>query len=225
MVNYETDDIRQEIVVVWFKRDLRFIDHAPLLHAQKENLPQLFVYCFEPSIMNYADSDCRHWRFVHESLQDLQKQLLKLNTQIAIFHQEAEYVFENLHATYTIKSVFSHEEVGNNFTYQRDKRVKQFFKNNQITWHEFQHNGVVRKLTSRKNWPALWKQKMQSAPELVDFKNTTFLNLDPLFYESIKGPMLPSTITTHYPSFQHGGEGYAWKYLESFLKIIRLTLV
>ena len=90
-------DIREEIVVVWFKRDLRLMDHAPILNAQKDNFPILFIYCFEPTIMNYDDSDVRHWRFVYESLQDLQKQLSKFDTQIVLFHQEADYVFENLH--------------------------------------------------------------------------------------------------------------------------------
>jgi deoxyribodipyrimidine photo-lyase len=101
------EELREEIVVVWFKRDLRLIDHAPIVKAQKENLPILFIYCFEPSIMQYDDSDVRHWRFVYESLQDVQKQLLKFNAQIAIFHQEANYVFESLSLKYNIKSVFS----------------------------------------------------------------------------------------------------------------------
>jgi deoxyribodipyrimidine photo-lyase len=211
-------DIREEIVVVWFKRDLRLMDHAPILNAQKDNFPILFIYCFEPTIMNYDDSDVRHWRFVYESLQDLQKQLSKFNTQIAIFHQEANYVFENLHLKYNIKSVFTHEEVGNHLTYKRDIRLKKYFDQNQIKWHEFQHNGVIRKLKSRKNWAALWKQKMQAAPELVNLSDTKFLNLAENFYQTFKGPLLATQITTHHSSFQHGGEGFAWKYLESFLK-------
>ena len=211
-------DIREEIVVVWFKRDLRLMDHAPILNAQKDNFPILFIYCFEPTIMNYDDSDVRHWRFVYESLQDLQKQLSKFDTQIAIFHQEANYVFENLHLKYNIKSVFTHEEVGNHLTYKRDIRLKKYFDQNQIKWHEFQHNGVIRKLKSRKNWAALWKQKMQAAPELVNLSDTKFLNLAENFYQTFKGPLLATQITTHHSSFQHGGEGFAWKYLESFLK-------
>ena len=61
--------MKQEIVIVWFKRDLRFTDHEPLDYAQKQNLPVLLVYCFEPSVMIYDDSDVRHWRFVHQSIE------------------------------------------------------------------------------------------------------------------------------------------------------------
>jgi deoxyribodipyrimidine photo-lyase len=209
---------RTDIVVVWFKRDLRLIDHAPILNAQMHQLPILFIYCFEPTIMHYEDSDERHWRFVYESLQDLQQQLLKFNTQIAIFHQEVSYVFESLQLKYNIKAVFSHEEVGNHLTYKRDLQLQKYFEQNQIKWHEFQHNGVIRKLKSRKNWAALWKQKMQEPPALISLQATPFVQLDKHFYNIIKGPLLPLSITTAHASFQKGGECYAWKYLESFLK-------
>jgi deoxyribodipyrimidine photolyase len=48
---------KQEIAIIWFKRDLRFTDHAPLYYAQQQALPVLLIYCFEPSVMQYADSE------------------------------------------------------------------------------------------------------------------------------------------------------------------------
>jgi len=52
---------KQEINIVWFKRDLRLLDHEPLLLAQADGKPVLLVYIFEPSLMAYHDSDIRHW--------------------------------------------------------------------------------------------------------------------------------------------------------------------
>ena len=62
---------KQKINIVWFKRDLRFTDHEPLYFAQQSGLPLLLVYIFEPSVMSYHDSDVRHWRFVYESLKEM----------------------------------------------------------------------------------------------------------------------------------------------------------
>jgi hypothetical protein len=62
---------KQEINIVWFKRDLRLQDHEPLWNAQQSGVPLLLVYIFEPSVMAYDDSDVRHWRFVYESLKEL----------------------------------------------------------------------------------------------------------------------------------------------------------
>jgi deoxyribodipyrimidine photo-lyase len=212
------DSTRQDIVVVWFKRDIRLIDHEPIMLAQRQNLPILFVYCFEPSIMGYDDSDDRHWRFVYESLQDLQTKLLLYNTQVAIFYGEALFVFTALTQQYNIKAVYSHQEIGNKRTYDRDISLQKYFKEQHILWHESQQNGVIRKLKSRKNWAALWNQTMQSAIAEVNLETASFLILDTAFYDTIKGPQLPKQITTYHPSFQKGGETFAWKYLHSFLQ-------
>ena len=52
---------KQEINIVWFKRDLRLLDHEPLHLAKADGKPVLLVYIFEPSLMAYHDSDIRHW--------------------------------------------------------------------------------------------------------------------------------------------------------------------
>ena len=69
---------KQKINIVWFKRDLRFTDHEPLFLAQKETLPILLLYCFEQSVIAYDDSDVRHWRFIYESLMDMNVKLQDL---------------------------------------------------------------------------------------------------------------------------------------------------
>ena len=209
---------KQEIVIVWFKRDLRFTDHEPLFYAQKTNLPILLIYCFEPSLMRYHDSDVRHWRFVYQSLQDMQSKLIEQQTQIVIFHQEALYVFKELQKKYSIKSLFSHQEIGNHISFQRDLAIKEFCTHHQIKWKEYQHNGVIRKLKSRKDWEKRWKEKMEEAPKIIDENHGHFLTIDQSWYKNLKGKELPSSITQAHKSFQRGGETLAWKYLDSFLK-------
>jgi len=210
--------VKQEIVIVWFKRDLRFTDHEPLYYAQKQNLPVLLLYCFEPSVMNYDDSDVRHWRFVHQSLEEMQYKLADLNSQVYIFHDEVKTVFEKLSEQYHIQKIFSHQETGNKVTYDRDLLIQQFCLENSIDWEEYQQNGVVRKLKSRQVWDQLWKQKMQESPKFVDEVDWNFLKLDEEFYNLNKGPELNVEITTNNKVFQPGGESNAWKYLQSFLK-------
>ena len=152
MASYEEEVQKKEIVIVWLKRDLRFTDHEPLFYAQKQHLPILLVYCFEPTIMQYDDSDVRHWRFVYQSLTDMQIKLQSLDSMIAIFHNEARVVLSEIVNHYAIKTLFSHQEIGNKLTYDRDIIIHDFCKNNQIEWKEYQHNGIVRKLKSRKVW-------------------------------------------------------------------------
>jgi deoxyribodipyrimidine photo-lyase len=209
---------KSPINIVWFKRDLRFIDHAPLFHVQQSDLPMLLIYCFEPSVMAYDDSDVRHWRFVYQSLQEMQSKLKQKNAQIYIFHDEVITIFNQLHQHFTIHSIFSHEEIGNKMTYDRDKSVKIFCAANQIIWNEYQMHGVVRKLKSRKLWEKRWHETMNDAPKYIDNENWNTIALDDTFYNTIRGKDLDTAIITTDKNFQRGGEHYAWRYLDSFIK-------
>ncbi|MFN7017252.1 MAG: deoxyribodipyrimidine photo-lyase, partial [Fimbriimonadales bacterium] len=60
--------------VVWFKRDLRVFDHAPLYEASQRGwvLP---LYIVEPELWRQPDASNRQWRFVRECLQELDRAL------------------------------------------------------------------------------------------------------------------------------------------------------
>ena len=209
---------KQAINIVWFKRDLRFIDHEPLYFAQKSELPFLLVYIFEPSVMAYHDSDIRHWRFVYESLCEMNGKLKSANAQITIFQNEAPVVFETLIHHFAINTVFSSQEIGNGLTYERDKALNILFKSHNITWKEYQTNGVVRKLKTRKNWEKRWEAQMTAQPKIVNEQNLNAIHLDETVYKQIKGAELNAEITTRNKNFQEGGEYWAWRYLENFIK-------
>lgn len=209
---------KQEIVVVWFKRDLRFTDHEALYHAQKQALPILLLYCFEPSVMGYHDSDVRHWRFVFQSLREMNEKLSELDSQLYLFHSEALPLFDALQESYTIKTIYSHQEVGNNLTFQRDKSIQKFCDEHEITWNEYIHNAVQRGGNSRLDWEKRWKSIMEKEPFLVSETNWNILSLPESKYAQLIGTSLSKDITTDHSSFQPGGESFAWKYLDSFLK-------
>jgi deoxyribodipyrimidine photo-lyase len=209
---------KTEINIVWFKRDLRFTDHEPLFTAQQQSLPILLIYCFEPSIMAYDDSDIRHWRFVYESLQDMQERLRNVNGEIFIFHNEAQAVFTELDSHYKINTVFSHQEIGNKLTYNRDITVSNYFRQKRIEWKEYQTNGIIRRLKSRSKWEEHWQQRMTGFPKLVNDEKWIFFKISESIYNHIKGQTLPTTITTRNKNFQQGGEYWAWRYMDSFIK-------
>jgi deoxyribodipyrimidine photo-lyase len=205
--------------IVWFKRDLRFTDNEALYFPTQQSLPILLVYFFEPSVMANDDSDIRHWRFVHESLLEMQTKLGDKNNQLHIFHNEVEPVFTELRKYYNIKNIFSHQEVGNRITYDRDIAMKKFCAQHKIMWQEFQLNGVIRKLKNRNNWQEKWQQQMTAPVKLIDEAFSNFATLDKDFYAALKGETLPEEIITRNKNFQEGGESLAWRYLDSFVKV------
>ena len=209
---------KKPVNIVWFKRDLRFTDNEALFHAHQSGVPLLLVYFFEPSVMHYDDADIRHWRFIYESIQDLQKKLNVSNARLYFFHSEVKTVFLELMQHFDIQTVFSHQEIGNKITFDRDMAMQDFFQENNIIWNQFQMHGVIRKLKSRQNWDKRWEEVMRATPKIIKESDLNLISLDDDFYNSIKGEPLSNEITKPNKNFQQGGENLAWRYLDSFVK-------
>lgn len=199
------------IAVVWLKRDLRLSDHAPLLAAAKTGLPVLLVYCFEDMLLNDAHYSERHWRFVSQSLCDMANKLPQGALYVA--KEDALEVFQALHEKYCISSVFSHQEIGLDNTFSRDKAFSKWCNHNAISWCETPLGAVQRGLTHRLNWDKNWQQVMRSECTNVNlnsmcwFTNCEFECQLAYFekrYQSIKG------------HFQNGGESEAFQVLNDF---------
>lgn len=243
--------------ILWFKRDLRLRDHAPLQAAitRGQRAPKrslLLLYCFEPSLIADSNYELRHWRFVQECLLNLQQQLAALPSPPApqpesfplvhewlpfvfeevkqdnsppltgppalwVFHREVIDVLTALQSQFIIDSIYSHQETGIALTYKRDKAVAQFCRQQGISWHEFQNNGVIRALTNRDTWAADWQQTMlapQSHPELTGWYPA---DVPLAWYQAQRGPELPPAWLMPSPLFQPGGEHNGHRYLASFL--------
>jgi deoxyribodipyrimidine photo-lyase len=210
--------IKAAVNIVWFKRDLRFIDNEALFSAHNSGLPLVLIYCFEPIVMNSTDSDVRHWRFIYESIQDLKAKLNTTNATLYFFHNEVQTVFSELVKQYDIKTVFSHQEIGNKVTFDRDLEMCDFFKENNISWKESQMHGVIRKLKSRQNWDKRWEDVMRAEPKIFNEAHLNLITLDEDVLGVLKGKDLPEEITSRNKNFQQGGEHLAWRYLDSFVK-------
>jgi deoxyribodipyrimidine photo-lyase len=210
-------DLKADINLVWFKRDLRLQDHAPLRAAFDTDLPTLLLYCFEPSWMNSPDSDWRHWRFVWQSLQEMQAQLKNKGTCLAIFHAEVLEVLEKLAEAYQIHRIFSHVETGNRITFDRDLAVAAYCQNQGIEWQEFQTNGVKRRLYHRKGWEQQFIAHMSEPLARTDWAKFQGVILDQKWEQRFGLERILPELEAQNPLMQPGGEGPAQRYLASFL--------
>ncbi|MFM8675254.1 MAG: deoxyribodipyrimidine photo-lyase, partial [Vulcanococcus sp.] len=69
--------------VVWFKRDLRVVDHAPLLEAAQRG-PVLPLYVVEPELWQQPDASARQWAFAREGLEELRLALAALGQPLVV---------------------------------------------------------------------------------------------------------------------------------------------
>lgn len=200
---------RQAINVVWFKRDLRLQDHAPLAAVCRSDLPTLLLYVVEPMLLDDPHYSLRHWRFIWQSLQDMQQ---KLNPhQLCIVEGDLPAVFEQLSAQFIIRELFSYQEIGLNNTFRRDRLVQQWCEQQQINWQEFAYGAVARAKAHRQDWDKHWNRVMRADLHAPDWQQLSTVSVPD---ERLFQP--PENWQQSQPGFQLGGETAAWQTLESF---------
>lgn len=205
---------KQQINIVWLKRDLRTQDHFPLHLAEETGLPYLIIFVFEPFMMDYPDTSLRHLQFQYQSLLEINKKLNAYNKAVIIFNTDIITVFDTIQSQFIIKTIFSYQESGIQLTYDRDKLVNKYCRANQIVWKESQSDGIIRGIKNRVGWDKQWYTKMLQSIIVNQFKvqeDLLFQNPYPLNIDFIKS-------FNAYPKlYQPAGEDFAFKYLQTFI--------
>ena len=151
--------MKESVNIVWFKRDLRVQDHLPLC-AAAECGNVLPLYIVEPEYWSLPDTSARHYQFIRESLVELDSRLTRLGQPLLIRSGEAVDILNQLSKKLQINAIYSHEETGNLWTYDRDKAVLNWCQQQDIPWHESPQFGVFRRLKNRDRWAPRWKEFM-----------------------------------------------------------------
>ena len=202
---------KQAINIVWFKRDLRLSDHAPIKHAFSTSLPTLLVYNFEPMLISDPHYSNRHWQFVWQSLIDLNSQLEAYGGKIYHFSEPMIQLLEKLILNYQF-TLYSHEEIGLQNTFIRDKEIATWCNNNHIKWLEYPTGAVIRGLRHRKQWSSHWKNTITAQPETPNWRSYY-----PVALTEYIEPKLPVQYFETNTLFQAGGPKKARETLSSFL--------
>ena len=147
------------VSVVWFKRDLRLHDHAPLAAAAAEG-PILPLYVVEPELWRAGDLDAQHWRWVRASLEELAGDLAARGAPLVVRHGEVVEVLADLHRRVGLRSLHSHQETGLESSYARDRAVAAFCRAEGIPWQEHLQFGAFRALRDRDGWSKRWEALM-----------------------------------------------------------------
>ncbi|WP_445747871.1 deoxyribodipyrimidine photo-lyase/cryptochrome family protein [Polaribacter sp.] len=210
-------NIKEEISVVWLKRDLRLQDNEAIFNALSSNKRVLFLYVFEKSLLEDPHYHERHWNFIKQSLVDLNEDLAIYNSKILCVTTEVVTAFNQILNYYSIQSVFSHQETGLLITFNRDKEFKRFCRNYSIEWVENINNGVLRGLLDREDWFEKWEDYMNQPQILNEFQSEKLLTIDEI-NQLEKSFFVTDLSTPENKKFQRGGTKMAWKYANSFFE-------
>jgi deoxyribodipyrimidine photo-lyase len=201
--------------VVWFKRDLRTVDHRPLVEAAARG-PVIPLLVVEPPFWVEPDAGWRHYAFMGECALELDAALQRLAARLVVRVGRVVDVLGELRKRHSVRELWSHEETGNAWTYRRDREVAAWCRANGVTWHEVPQTGVVRRLQNRNGWAKRWDRLMANSvtPEPPHVDIVAGVGRDEL--------PLPERLGLRFDGCtgrQTGGRTAALATLESFLRV------
>ena len=198
--------------LVWFKRDLRVRDHAPLAEAMHFE-SALGLVVLEPQWLASPECDPRHVGFLLDCVAELQRDLAARGLPLLVRTGAMPQVLQDLRRDFPFTHLFSHEETGPGWSYTRDLAVADWCRNQGVQWTESPQTGVVRRLRSRTGWAGRWAQRMNAAeaPAACGFKAAA--GMESCAVPTLRELGLPALGAALPP----GGERAAWAVLDSFL--------
>jgi deoxyribodipyrimidine photo-lyase len=202
--------------IIWFKRDLRLQDHAPLAAAIAAGDEVLLLYIAEPSVMQLPQYSARHWDFVSVSLQEMQIKLQLQQIHLFVIDGEAVSTFAAIYQHFSFEKLLSYEETGLQHTYARDKAVAQWCSAKGVAWQEFPTNGILRPCPNRTDWTKNWFQRMSAPQDTVALPKLRAAQLPPELLHQLERDRWPIEHRQQAPAMQPAGETMAWRYLNSF---------
>ncbi|WP_044410240.1 FAD-binding domain-containing protein [Thiomicrospira microaerophila] len=206
------------VQLVWFKRDLRTADHAALWHAAQKGAV-LPVYIFEPALWQQPDASLRQWQFIADCLIELDRDLRAIGQGLWFAIGEVSRVFTELRQIFDIQAVWSHQETGNQWTYQRDNALAAWLTSHHIPWFQFQQQPIQRGAINRDHWQAMAEsfltQPLYPIPVLQPGLVET-PHLNPVFLEQYLAGLLPAPLVQN-EQIQPGGRSLGLARLQAFL--------
>ena len=198
--------------LIWFKRDLRVRDHAPLAEAMHFE-QALALVVIEPQWLCSPECDPRHVGFLLDCVAALQRDLAARGLTLIVRTGDMPQVLQSLRPEFPFTHLFSAEETGPGWSYARDIAVAGWCVSQDVNWTELPQTGVVRRLRSRTGWAGRWAQRMNvpEAPPAIGFKPAP--GLQAAAVPTLRQLGLPD-LSAALPA---GGESAAWATLNSFL--------
>ena len=156
----------RSVAVWWVKRDARLTDNACLAEAERLGLEILPFFCFEPSLLAADDTSDMHTNAQWQALSGLRTTLRKHNADVVLAHGEAVEKLAKLHALVPFTHLLSHEEVGNEITFRRDRAVAAWCQERGVAYHEFPQSSVRRGGVNRDRLQEMWRSRIVDARPL-----------------------------------------------------------
>jgi deoxyribodipyrimidine photo-lyase len=164
----------QNVVIFWFRRDLRLHDNAGLFHALSRDEAVLPLFIFDTHILNdLKNKKDKRVDFIHQSLQKIQEKLLAVGSSLYIVNDTPQKAFEKITHEFAVKAVYANHDYEPS-AIERDEKIAKYLQSKNIAFHTFKDQVIFEKnevlkadgtpYTVFTPYSKIWKQRLQENP-------------------------------------------------------------
>lgn len=136
---------KQEVSIFWFRRDLRLNDNAGFYHALRAGKLVLPVFIFDENILSkLEDKQDRRVDFIHRTLTELKSELIKLGSDLLVFHAKPIEVYRKLISDYAVKAVYTNHDY-EPYAQERDRQIEALLSENGASFQTFKDQCIFEK--------------------------------------------------------------------------------
>ncbi len=122
--------------LVWLRRDLRLQDNHALYQALKECSEVVLCFIFDSKILKKLPSHDRRFTFIHESLEEIEQKLQKIDSSLIIKFGDPLSEIAQICEEFSIDCVFSNKDY-EPYAKKRDIAVKKSLTQKNVEFKQF----------------------------------------------------------------------------------------
>jgi len=184
--------MKKEVVVFWFRRDLRLEDNAGFYAALNSNKPVLPIFIFDSEILEKLPESDARVSFIYDSVQKMRKQLVvDFQSSIAIYQGKPLEIFKKITVDYTVAEVYTNHDY-EPYSKKRDTEIQQFLADENCAFKTYKDQVIFEKdevvkgdgkpyvvYTPYKNkWKSIFNQNKIKEYNTLDFLGNCLKNKD-----------------------------------------------
>ncbi|WP_394749284.1 cryptochrome/photolyase family protein [Spongiimicrobium salis] len=136
---------KEQLVIFWFRRDLRLEDNAGLSAALAHGLPVLPLFIFDTEILDKLPKDDARVHFIYQTLKRMRKELQEnYGSSIALYHGSPMTIFEKIIQNYTVEAVYTNHDY-EPYAQKRDTSIATFLQTRNIAFNTFKDQVIFEK--------------------------------------------------------------------------------
>lgn len=134
----------ENIVIHWYRRDLRLQDNVGLYHALSSGKKVLPIFVFDSEILSELDKDDARVSFIHRTLEQMDQELRKRGSGMQCYVGKPVDIWKEILTKYTVSEVYTNRDY-EPYAIHRDKEIGDLLSNHGVAFRTFQDHVIFEK--------------------------------------------------------------------------------